>query len=78
MELTIVRNGSYFVQIEYPEIEDNAKPRHRFMSSYEQVGFHIYNQSLLTENLLVACNSGPSFSSSFFLKFTDACVLFLN
>lgn len=42
MELTIVRNGSYFVQIEYPEIEDNAKPRHRFMSSYEQVGFHIY------------------------------------
>lgn len=24
-------------QIEYPEIEDGAKPRHRFMSSYEQV-----------------------------------------
>lgn len=61
MELTIVRNCSYFVQIEYPEIEDNAKPRHRFMSSYEQVGFHIYNQSLLTENLLVACNSRSSF-----------------
>jgi len=25
------------MQIEYPEIEDLAKPRHRFMSSYEQV-----------------------------------------
>lgn len=25
------------VQIEYPEIEDNTKPRHRFMSSFEQV-----------------------------------------
>jgi splicing factor 3A subunit 2 len=23
-------------QIEYPEIEDGTKPRHRFMSSYEQ------------------------------------------
>jgi len=27
------------MQIEYPEIEDLAKPRHRFMSSYEQVDF---------------------------------------
>jgi hypothetical protein len=26
-------------QIEYPEIEDGTKPRHRFMSSYEQVLF---------------------------------------
>ena len=23
-------------QVEYPEIEEGAKPRHRFMSSYEQ------------------------------------------
>lgn len=31
------------MQIEYPEIEDLAKPRHRFMSSYEQVTkFHYY------------------------------------
>lgn len=27
----------YNFQIEYPEIEDNTKPRHRFMSSFEQV-----------------------------------------
>ncbi|CAM6103931.1 unnamed protein product [Calypogeia fissa] len=27
---------SLLFQIEYPEIEDGAKPRHRFMSSYEQ------------------------------------------
>lgn len=26
------------MQIEYPEIEDLVKPRHRFMSSFEQVG----------------------------------------
>lgn len=26
-----------WVQIEYPEIEEGTKPRHRFMSSYEQV-----------------------------------------
>ncbi|GIL54529.1 hypothetical protein Vafri_10023 [Volvox africanus] len=27
---------SLLFQIEYPEIEENAKPRHRFMSAYEQ------------------------------------------
>lgn len=27
----------FVMQIEYPEIEDMTKPRHRFMSSYEQV-----------------------------------------
>jgi len=25
-----------FVQVEYPEIEEGTKPRHRFMSAYEQ------------------------------------------
>ncbi|PRQ17075.1 putative Zinc finger, U1-type, SF3A2 domain-containing protein [Rosa chinensis] len=30
------KQRSLLFQIEYPEIEDNAKPRHRFMSSYEQ------------------------------------------
>lgn len=29
---------TFLLQIEYPEIEDLSKPRHRFMSSYEQVG----------------------------------------
>ena len=24
------------IQVEYPEIDEDAKPRHRFMSSYEQ------------------------------------------
>lgn len=28
-------------QIEYPEIEEGTEPRHRFMSSYEQVSFSI-------------------------------------
>ena len=44
--LRVLRDGANyclgFVQIEYPEIEDNAKPRHRFMSSYEQVIFCIF------------------------------------
>jgi hypothetical protein len=31
------KQRSLLFQIEYPEIEDNTKPRHRFMSSYEQV-----------------------------------------
>ncbi|XP_039042873.1 splicing factor 3A subunit 2-like [Hibiscus syriacus] len=30
------KQRSLLFQIEYPEIEDNAKPRHRVMSSYEQ------------------------------------------
>ncbi|XP_059667560.1 uncharacterized protein LOC132312984 [Cornus florida] len=30
------KQRSLLFQIEYPEIEDNTKPRHRFMSSYEQ------------------------------------------
>ncbi|CAM6011764.1 hypothetical protein CY35_12G047400 [Sphagnum magellanicum] len=30
------RQRSLLFQIEYPEIEDGTKPRHRFMSSYEQ------------------------------------------
>ncbi|WOH06119.1 hypothetical protein DCAR_0625542 [Daucus carota subsp. sativus] len=30
------KQRSLLFQIEYPEIEDNVKPRHRFMSSYEQ------------------------------------------
>ncbi|KAM7262698.1 hypothetical protein ACFE04_000381 [Oxalis oulophora] len=30
------KQRSLLFQIEYPEIEDNAKPRHRFMSSFEQ------------------------------------------
>ncbi|CAA6669217.1 unnamed protein product [Spirodela intermedia] len=30
------KQRSLLFQIEYPEIEDLAKPRHRFMSSYEQ------------------------------------------
>ncbi|KAB2622425.1 splicing factor 3A subunit 2-like [Pyrus ussuriensis x Pyrus communis] len=30
------KQRSLLFQIEYPEIEDNIKPRHRFMSSYEQ------------------------------------------
>ncbi|XP_041027693.1 splicing factor 3A subunit 2 [Juglans microcarpa x Juglans regia] len=30
------KQRSLLFQIEYPEIEDHAKPRHRFMSSYEQ------------------------------------------
>ncbi|CAL9015765.1 unnamed protein product [Prunus brigantina] len=30
------KQRSLLFQIEYPEIEFNAKPRHRFMSSYEQ------------------------------------------
>ena len=32
------KQRSLLFQIEYPEIEDLIKPRHRFMSSYEQVG----------------------------------------
>ncbi|VYS54228.1 unnamed protein product [Arabidopsis thaliana] len=31
-----LQQRSLLFQIEYPEIEDNIKPRHRFMSSYEQ------------------------------------------
>ncbi|XP_010413974.1 PREDICTED: splicing factor 3A subunit 2 [Camelina sativa] len=31
-----LQQRSLLFQIEYPEIEDNLKPRHRFMSSYEQ------------------------------------------
>ncbi|KAA3455171.1 splicing factor 3A subunit 2-like [Gossypium australe] len=31
------KQRSLLFQIEYPEIEDNTKPRHRVMSSYEQV-----------------------------------------
>ncbi len=27
---------SLFFQVDYPEIVDNIKPRHRFMSAYEQ------------------------------------------
>ncbi|XP_042476898.1 splicing factor 3A subunit 2-like isoform X1 [Macadamia integrifolia] len=30
------KQRSLLFQIEYPEIEDNSKPRHRFMSSFEQ------------------------------------------
>ncbi|GAA0141105.1 hypothetical protein Leryth_000921 [Lithospermum erythrorhizon] len=30
------KQRSLLFQIEYPEIEDNVKPRHRFMSSFEQ------------------------------------------
>eukprot|EP00262_Sarcandra_glabra_P003589 TRINITY_DN1432_c1_g1_i1.p1 TRINITY_DN1432_c1_g1~~TRINITY_DN1432_c1_g1_i1.p1 ORF type:complete len:352 (-),score=48.28 TRINITY_DN1432_c1_g1_i1:203-1258(-) len=30
------KQRSLLFQIEYPEIEDNAKPRHRFMSAFEQ------------------------------------------
>ncbi|KAG9439700.1 hypothetical protein H6P81_019865 [Aristolochia fimbriata] len=30
------KQRSLLFQIEYPEIEDNCKPRHRFMSSFEQ------------------------------------------
>ncbi|KAI5676743.1 hypothetical protein M9H77_07693 [Catharanthus roseus] len=30
------KQRSLLFQIEYPEIEDNTKPRHRFMSSFEQ------------------------------------------
>ncbi|KAK9690249.1 hypothetical protein RND81_09G115600 [Saponaria officinalis] len=30
------KQRSLLFQIEYPEIEDNARPRHRFMSSFEQ------------------------------------------
>lgn len=29
---------NFVFQIEYPEIEDNIKPKHRVMSSFEQVG----------------------------------------
>eukprot|EP00897_Mesotaenium_endlicherianum_P004089 jgi/Mesen1/3708/ME000202S02796 len=28
--------GQLSLRVEYPEIEENAKPRHHFMSSYEQ------------------------------------------
>lgn len=38
-------DGSFIwwtLQIEYPEIEDNTKPRHRFMSSFEQVYYIVY------------------------------------
>lgn len=35
--LSLLIHCCYSMQIEYPEIEDLAKPRHRFMSSYEQV-----------------------------------------
>ncbi|KVH99998.1 splicing factor 3A subunit 2-like [Cynara cardunculus var. scolymus] len=31
-----MKQRSLLFQIEYPEIEDNTKPRHRFMSSFEQ------------------------------------------
>ncbi|KAG7543615.1 Matrin/U1-C-like C2H2-type zinc finger [Arabidopsis thaliana x Arabidopsis arenosa] len=31
-----LKQRSILFKIEYPEIEDNIKPRHRFMSSYEQ------------------------------------------
>ncbi|RLN38802.1 splicing factor 3A subunit 2 [Panicum miliaceum] len=30
------KQHSFLFEIGYPEIEDNTKPRHRFMSSYEQ------------------------------------------
>ncbi|KAL5679887.1 hypothetical protein ACJX0J_006272, partial [Zea mays] len=30
------KQHSFLFEIGYPEIEDNCKPRHRFMSSYEQ------------------------------------------
>lgn len=32
----VAQQRSLLFQIEYPEIEENAKPRHRFMSAYEQ------------------------------------------
>ena len=31
-----VYQGHYALQVEYPEIDDDVKPRHRFMSAYEQ------------------------------------------
>ncbi|TVU47643.1 hypothetical protein EJB05_07249, partial [Eragrostis curvula] len=30
------KQHSFLFEIDYPEIEENSKPRHRFMSSYEQ------------------------------------------
>lgn len=33
-----LKQRSLLFQIEYPEIEDNIKPKHRVMSSFEQVG----------------------------------------
>ena len=33
-ELPVIED--YTIQVEYPEIEADSKPRHRFMSAYEQ------------------------------------------
>lgn len=49
-------------QIEYPEIEDLAKPRHRFMSSYEQVdllstGFFAENLHMLCQFISLLCTA---------------------
>lgn len=40
------------MQIEYPEIEDLSKPRHRFMSSFEQV-YSIFELSLIPNRFLM-------------------------
>jgi hypothetical protein len=45
------------IQIEYPEIEDLAKPRHRFMSSYEQVEFSFIDLHLLLSFFLCVMKS---------------------
>lgn len=34
--LTVSNGPPLVAQVEYPEIEEGAKPRHRFMSAYEQ------------------------------------------
>ena len=55
-----------WLQIEYPEIEDLTKPRHRFMSSYEQV---------YTPRHFQFTNFFYSFSL-FFASLTVQCLLF--
>src|ERR1044072_8793231 len=56
--------SSLLLQIEYPEIEELTKPRHRFMSSYEQVYDFDFIDLCLSSSVLMS-----SFSISVFLTY---------
>ncbi|AQL07829.1 hydroxyproline-rich glycoprotein family protein [Zea mays] len=47
-----MKQHSFLFEIGYPEIEDNCKPRHRFMSSYEQskVGIRVISTYFLLQS----------------------------
>ncbi|ONL96272.1 hydroxyproline-rich glycoprotein family protein [Zea mays] len=53
------KQHSFLFEIGYPEIEDNCKPRHRFMSSYEQskVGIRGINTYFLLQTPMKSLHS---------------------